>query len=161
MNNGNQVFFTVFYIFCAVMVARSIYKAFFAKLETPNDYMNRANYAVSFFRARNYAIKLLEKGLVSIDKLTDEENSFMHFQIGINLYAKRKFNEAAKHFDIAWPYLKKSKIPYNKIYASIVATYYNIGQKDKAREVYHYLMQKEKYDPRFGALQYLENSIFK
>lgn len=161
MNNSNQIFFTIFYIFCGSMVLRSIYKTFFAKVETPRDYMKKANYAASFFRMRSYANKVLFDALDRFEHLTDEERSFIHFQIGINLYQQRKNEEAVKHFDIAWPYLNKAKIPYNKIYASIVVANYNVGNKDKAREIYHYLLAKRKYDPRFEALGYLESSIFK
>lgn len=143
------------------MVLRSIYKTFFSKLETPQDYMKRANYAVSFFRMRNYANKVLLSALDAFDDLSEEERSFIHFQLGVNYYQQRKNEEAVKHFDIAWPYIKKAKIPYNRIYASIVVANYNIGNKDRAREIYHYLLSKEKYDPRFGALNYLESRIFK
>lgn len=161
MKNSNQMFFTALYIFFALMLLRSIYKTFFMKLQTPQDYVKKANYAVGFFKARNYANKVLYEALDRFDTMSEEERSFIHFHIGLNLYQKRKNEEAVKHFDLAWPYLKKAKIPYNRIYAALVAANYNIGKKDKAREIYHHLISKEKYDPRFSSLQYLEKSIFK
>ncbi|MDO5095349.1 MAG: hypothetical protein Q4D65_02215 [Peptostreptococcaceae bacterium] len=161
MSKDNQLFFTILYIFCGIMLLRSIQKAFFTKLEQPSDYMKRANYAVSFFKARNYANNLLQKALDRFDNLTEEELSFIHFQMGYNYFDKRNFEQAAKHFELSWPFLKKAKISYNKGYASLVVAFYNIGQKEKAREIYHYLRKKESYDPRFAALEYLERSIFK
>ena len=67
--------------------------------------------------------------------LSEEEKSFINFQIGVNYYYKKKYEKAIEYFEVAWPYLKKAKIPYNKIYASIVVSYYDVGEKEKAREI--------------------------
>ncbi len=157
----NQIFFAALYTFIGVMVLRCIYISFIIKPQTPQDYMKKANYAVSLFKARNYANKILTEALEKFENLTEEERAFLHFQKGINDYMKRDNVSAVKNFDIAWPFLKKAKIPFSKIYASIVVANYNVGKKDKAREIYHHLMQKSKYDPRFSSLGYLEMKIFK
>ncbi len=161
MKDSNQLFTILFVAFCAAMVARSLYKAFFIKAETPSDYMKKAHYAVSFFKARRYSINLLQKALDTFDNLTEEEYSYIHFQIGLNQYYQKKFETAAVTFDKAWPFLKKSKIPYSRAYAAIVVSNYNIGKKEKAREIYHYLIKKQSYDPKFADLQYLEQRIFR
>ena len=131
------------------------------KLEKPMDYVQKANYLTTFYKMRSQAIKTLNRALIDFDHLTDEEYSFINFQIGVNYYNKKKYVEAVKYFDLAWPFLKKAKIPFNKIYASIVVANYDIGNKEKAREIYHFLIQKQKYDSRFASLAYLESSIFK
>lgn len=161
MKNNNQWFFVILYIFCAWMLIRSIYKAFFLKLETVDDYMKRAHYAVSFFKARNYALRLLQKALSVFPDVSAQEFAFIHFQIGYLYFEKKDFEKAVEHFDLAWPFLKKSKLSYSRAYAALVVANYNVGNKEKAREWYHYLRRKEQSDPRFQGLSYLERSIFK
>lgn len=160
MNSLNQVFFALLYAFIGIMAVRCIYISFFTKPIAPQEYMKKANYAVSLFKARRYANRVLLEAL-SLENLTEEEKAFIHFQRGFNHYMMRNNAEAVKDFEAAWPFLKKSRIPFNKAYASIVVAYYNVGKKDKAREIYHYLLQKSGYDSRFTSLQYLETRIFK
>ena len=161
MNNFSEIFFKLLYVTMGLMFLRGIQKTLFMKLNTPMDYVQKANYLTAFYKMRGQAIKTLQSALDNFDELTDEENSFIHFQIGVNYFYKKKYTEAVKYFDIAWPFLKKAKIPFNKIYASIVVANFDIGNKEKAREIYHFLLNKQKYDPRFASLSYLENSIFK
>lgn len=157
----NELSKNTIYILSFIIIIIAFLKAFSNKLTTPYDYMKRSNYMVSFFRSHTLAIKILEEALSKFSNLTDEERSFINFQIGVNYHHKRKYNEAVKYFEKAWPYLKSSKIPFNKMYACIVVSYYNIGEKEKAREIYHFLRKKELYDINFIKLSYLENSIFK
>lgn len=161
MNDFSSIFFKVLYIAIGLMFLRGIHKTLFMKLEKPMDYVQKANYLTTFYKMRTQAIKTLNSALNNFENLTDEEYSFINFQIGVNYYYKKKYSEAVKYFDIAWPFLKKAKIPFNKIYATIVVANYDVGNKEKAREIYHFLMQKQKYDPRFESFAYLENSIFK
>lgn len=161
MDNLNSTFFPLLYSAIGILFLRGVYKTFMVKPDTAMDYMTKANYLTSFYKMRGLAIKTLQEALNRFDNLSEEEKSFINFQIGVNYYYKKKYEKAIEYFEVAWPYLKKAKIPYNKIYASIVVAYYDVGEKEKAREMYHYLKNKEKYDPRFGALSYLENSIFK
>lgn len=161
MSKFNSIFFILLYTSIGLLFLRGVYKTFFMKLETPMDYVKKANYLTSYYKLRNMAIRTLEDALVRFENLSDEEKSFINFQIGVNYYYKKKYHKAIQYYELSWPYLKKAKIPYNKIYASIVVAYYDTGNKEKAREIYHFLIGKEKYDPRFVALTYLENSIFK
>lgn len=161
MIDFNKIFFIALYSVIAAFFLKGLYKTFFMKLDSPMDYVKKANYLTSFYKMRSLAIRTLEEALEKCDFLTEEEESFINFQIGVNYYYKKKYSEAIKYYEKAWPYLKKAKIPYNKVYASIVVTYYDTGNKEKAREIYHYLIKKDRYDPRFASLSYLENSIFK
>lgn len=161
MNDFNSIFFALLYLFIGAMFLRGIYKTTFMRLNSPQDYIKKAYYLTNYYRMRSLSTKTLEDALRVFPTMSEEERSFIEFQIGVNYHKKRKLDLAIQHYEKAWPFLKKAKIPFSKVYASIVVAYYDVGEKEKAREIYHFLMQKEKYDPRFAALSYLESSIFK
>ena len=93
--------------------------------------------------------------------LNSEEKTSALFQIGVQYHFKKDYNKAVEYFDQVWDYIRKSKVPYEKMLACIIVSNYNIGKKEKAREIYHALRIKERYDPRFEQLSYLESTIFK
>lgn len=159
-NTGNNYFFIIIYIFSAYLLVKAIYTAFFTKLVTFEDYQRRSAHYVSYFKARQKAIEVMERALTELD-LNNEEKTSAVFQIGVQYHYKRDYKKAVEYFDKVWNYIKKSKVPYEKMLACIVVANYNLGNKDKAREIYHVLRTKEKYDPRYSQLDYLEGTIFK
>lgn len=159
-NNAYNYFLIAIYIFSAYLLFRAIYTAFFTKLVTFEDYQKRSFHYISYFKARKKAIDILEKTLRDFDLNNEQKNSVL-FQIGVQYHYKKDYNKAVEYFDQSWNYIKKSKVPYEKMLACIVVANYNLGKKDKAREIYHILKSKVKYDPRYNELSYLENTIFK
>lgn len=148
------------YIFTAYLLIRAIKIAFFTKLENFDDYQRRSGHYVSYFRSRNKAIETMQIALDTLELNSEEKNSAL-FQIGIQYHFKKDYRKAVEYFDQVWGYIKKSKIPYEKMLACIVVANYNLGEKEKARAIYHTLLLKAKYDPRFEQLSYLESTIFK
>ncbi len=160
-NNGtNNYFFIAIYIFTAYLLIKAVYRAFGVKLVTFEDYQKRSAHYVSYFRARQQAINVIEMAMKNLDLKNDEKMAAL-FQIGVQYHFKRDYAKAAEYFDQVWGYIKKSKVPYEKMMACMIVSNYNIGNKDKAREIYHVLKTKEKYDPRYEQLSYLESTIFK
>lgn len=153
-------FFILIYVFSAYLLVKAVYSAFFTKLETFEDYQKRSAHYVSYFKARQKSIDVLEMALRDL-KLNNEQRTSVLFQIGVQYHYKKDYKKAVEYFDQIWNYIKKSKVPYEKMLACIVVANYNLGNKDKAREVYHILKNKEKYDPRYSELSYLEGTIFK
>lgn len=159
-NVNNSYLFIAIYVFTAYLLIKAIYGAFFTKLITFEDYQKRSAHFVSYFKARQQAINVIEKAIIDLNLKNDEMVSAL-FQIGVQYHYKRDYAKAITYFDQVWGYIKKSKIPYEKMLACIVVSNYNVGNKEKAREVYHILKNKEKYDPRYEQLSYLESTIFK
>lgn len=148
------------YVFSIYLIARAVYKAFFTKLKTFDDYQKRAAHNVSYFRSRKRAIKTMEEAMEKLE-LTKEQKTAVIFQIGVHYHYMRDYKKAVEYFDQVWGEIKKSRNPYEKMLACIIVSNYNVGNKEKAREIYHYLRKKESYDPRFEQLSYLESTIFK
>lgn len=150
----------IIYAFSIILVIRVIYRAFFTKLETAVDYHQRAfNYEI-YFQNRNMAINLMQQALL-IDKFNDVEKASFHLKIGILYFKMKKFDKAKDSFENILNYIKNEKFSYTKDLSAIVLTYYNLGEKDKARKIYHWLMSKEKYDYDFSNLRYLDTYIWK
>lgn len=158
VNNSNL--FIAIYAFTAYLLIKAIYGAFFTKLKTFEDYQKRSAHFVSYFKARQKSINIMEKALTELN-LKHEEKISALFQIGVQYHFKKDYAKAITYFDQVWGYIKKSKIPYEKMLACIVVSNYNVGNKEKAREIYHTLKNKERYDQRFEQLSYLESTIFK
>lgn len=146
--------------FCILLVFIAICRVFVIKLEKPQDYMKKAHYMVMMFGAYLYANKVLESALQKFTDLTEEEISFLNFQIGINLVQKRKYNDSINYFEKSISFIQSSNIPYNKAYALMIKAYLNVGKKEKAREIYRNLRKKEKYDIKFEKLSVLEKELF-
>ncbi|MGB5824060.1 MAG: hypothetical protein WBH44_08270 [Proteocatella sp.] len=159
-NVNNSYLFIAIYIFTAYLLIKAIYGAFFTKLKTFEDYQKRSAHFVSYFKARQKAINVMESAIIDLNLKNDEKISAI-FQIGVQYHYKRDYTKAITYFDQVWGYIKKSKIPYEKMLACIIVSNYNVGNKEKAREVYHILKNKGKYDPRYEQLSYLESTIFK
>jgi len=148
------------YVFSAYLLFRAIKIAFFTKLETFDDYQKRSAHYFTYFRARNKSIEVMNRALNDLDLNAEEKNAAL-FQIGIQYHFKKDYKKAVEYFDQVWGYIKKSKVPYEKMLACIIVSNYNLGDKEKARTIYHTLRLKERYDPRFEQLSYLESTIFK
>lgn len=154
MNNS----YNYLYILCFVFLGFAIFRGVFVKLNSPYDYMKKSRNIVAMFRAYDYANKLLEEALQKFD-LTDEEFSFINFQIGTNYYQKKQYKEAILYFDKAWDFLEKENIPYSKAYEFMIKANIYIGDKEKARKIYKSLRKKEVYDLGFTKLHYLEKDL--
>lgn len=150
----------IIYIATIYILARAVYKAFFTKLKTFDDYQKRSAHYISYFRSRKKAIKIMELAMQNLE-LNKEQTTSALFQIGVHYHYMRDYKKALEYFDKVWGDIKKSKNPYEKMLACIVVSNYNVGNKEKAREIYHHLRKKESYDPRFEQLSYLEGTIFK
>lgn len=150
----------IIYAFSIILLIRVIYKAFFTKLETVVDYHQRAFNYVNYFQNRTMAINLLEQAL-SMDKFNNVEKASFHLKIGILYFKMKKFEEAKESFENILSYIRSENFSYTKELSAIVLTYYNLGEKDKARKIYHWLLSKEKYDPDFSNLRYLDTYIWK
>jgi hypothetical protein len=73
----------------------------------------------------------------------------------------KKLNKAKEHFDKILDFVRKDNFKYMKDISAIVLTYYELGEKDTARKIYHWLRAKEKFDPDFDKLDYLDLYIWK
>lgn len=161
MNSSSYNFFIIaIYVFTLYLLTKAIYKAFFTKLVTFEDYQKRSAHFMTYFKAKNKAIKVLEDAMENLE-LSHADKVSALFQIGVLYHYKKDYKKAVEYFDQVWGYIKKNKTPYEKMFACIVVANYNLGNKEKAREVYHILKMKEKYDPRYDQLSYLESTIFK
>lgn len=158
--NSYNFFMYVIYIVSIILIVKAVRKAFFAPLNTMDDYINRSNHFVMYFKNRTAAINVLVKALNNSD-LTESEKNQLKIKIGILYNYKKDYENAKKYFDEILEYVKKSKIPYDRELSAIVVVYYNLGDKDTARKVYHWLRAKEKYEPRFELFSYLDTYIFK
>ena len=151
---------TIIYIFSGILLIRVIYRAFFTELKTATDYHQRAmNYEI-YFQNRSKAIKLLEQAIEKPEFTRTEKGSF-DLKIGILYYKMKKLNKAKEHFDKILDFVRKDNFKYMKDISAIVLTYYELGEKDTARKIYHWLRAKEKFEPDFDKLDYLDLYIWK
>lgn len=137
-----------------------MYRAFFGKLETVHDYHKRAANYVIYFSSKRKAIKVLDEALAN-PSFNEIERSSIYLQKGILYYRLKNYNKSKENFEPILKYLKKEKFPYTKELSAVILTYYNLGEKEKARELYHILKGKEKYDKGFSELSYLDRYIWK
>ncbi len=150
----------IIYILSIIILVRVVYRAFFTELKTAIDYHQRAmNYQI-YFQNKSKSIKILEQALLNPDFNRTDKGSF-HLSIGILYYKMKKFDKAKEHFESILDFIKKDNFSYMKDLSAVVLTYFELGEKDKARIIYHWLRAKEKYDPDFGKLDYLDLYIWK
>ena len=150
----------IIYLFSIIILVKVIRRAFFIELKTALDYHQRAmNYQI-YFQNKTKSIKILEEGLLNPNFSKTEKGSF-HLSIGILYYKMKKFDKAKEQFESIMDFIKKENFSYMKDLSAVVLTYFELGEKDKARTIYHYLRAKEKYDPDFDKLDYLDLYIWK
>lgn len=124
------------------------------------DYHKRAANHVIYFSNKKRAIKILDLALEN-PSFNEVERGSIFLKKGILYYRLKNYEKAKESFEPILKYLKKEKFPYTKELSAVILTYYNLGEKEKARELYHILKGKEKYDPGFSELSYLDRYIWK
>ncbi|MGL5440614.1 MAG: hypothetical protein ACRDA4_09625 [Filifactoraceae bacterium] len=150
----------IIYFASVILIFRAVKKSFFSKLITFDDYVNRSKHFVMYFKNRTAAINVLKKALEN-KNISNVEKNELKIKIGILYNYKKEYAKAKLYFDEVLDYIKKEKLEFDRELASIVVVYYNLGDKETARKVYHWLRSKEKYEPRFELFSYLDNYIFK
>lgn len=148
------------YILSAVVLLRVIYKYYFSPLNTIEDYHQRAFAYETILLSKRLSINFLKKGLQD-ERLTQIEKASIKLRLGILYYRLRDYQQSVDYFEMIINYIKKGKFPYTRNLSAIVLSYYNLGKKEKARELYHYLLAKESYDMNFSKLRYLDRYIWK
>lgn len=113
-----------------------------------------------YFSNKKKAIKVLDDALAN-PNFNEVERSSLFLQKGILYYRLKDYNKSKENFEPILKYLKKEKFPYTKELSAVILTYYSLGEKEKARELYHILKAKEKYDKGFSELSYLDRYIWK
>lgn len=148
----------IIYVACAVLVARAVYKAFFAKPKKLDDYFKRAMYYEVYFQNKTVGIKVLKEAL-EVEKLTKLQVASVKLQLGILYYKIKDYEEAVKYFNDIESYLKKEDYGYSKNLNAIILAYINVGQKEKARKVYQEFLKREDEDFTFSRVRALEKYI--
>lgn len=147
------------YIVSIILFSKAIYKVFFAPLKDVNGYVNKSICYVTYLKAWNSAIKVLEKGITD-ENLSIDDRNYLKIRIGIVYIMKKDYKKAMDYLDKNLLYIKNGKFKYTKDIASIVAVYYNFGEKEKARKIYQWLKSKIDYDSEFEAIYDLESYIY-
>lgn len=153
---------TMYFIYALTifLILYAVYRSFFGRLSTAEDYVKRANVFVQYFRAHKKAISTLEEGL-RLPGLKEYQAQELHLRLGVQHFRLRDFHKATEHFDHVIPRLAKRKLAYDPGYLDMIMSYYNIGDVEAARSIYHKLLKKQYEDARFGMVTSLDNRIFK
>lgn len=149
----------VVYVLLIVFFVAVLFRNYFNKLKTKEDYLKRASNLGKHWKQYDRAAAILKKGLDTLT-LTEEEQDVFNFQIGMQYYYKRDYKEAVEYFEKMERYFKKARIPFDNGYLSMIVSYYNIGKTEKAKSLYHILKKQQKLDSRYGDLDMLEKRLF-
>lgn len=150
----------IVYALVVLFIFRAISRSLLNRLTDADSYIRKAKTLISYFGAKKSAARVLQRGLELPDNTKEDEDE-LNFQIGNVYYLMKKYPEAVAYYEKMEERLKTKGFPFDKGYLHMIMSYYNAGKVEKARAIYHILMNKRFEDPRFGTVESLLSRIFK
>lgn len=142
--------FTTIIILAVVIIAIKFVKLYRKQPETYNQLL-RKGIVLELLLMKKQAIISYENGLAHLE-LTDEEQSNIHYLIGIIMQEQHNAKRAIEHFNIAFEN-QPSNLVYNKGYQKVLDAYEE-GNADNKEWISKFFKKQSQFDRRFKKLNY-------
>lgn len=133
-----------------------VYQSFFGPIKKYSHLMERVA-AYDKIGNRPKTVKLLEEALKHPKfPLAESEVGNILLELGERSFKMRQYEQAVQHFDALFQRFADENFYYTPQFVLAIQAYLRAEQPERAREVYHDLLGRQRYDKQFQKIRQAE-----